>query len=119
MKAYCMNCGHPNEYSGAIPKKCEKCGTEFSVARVEFKVNLASKDSVTPMRELIQEQLDDSEFDSFMQGSVEPMSQDEIKGIFLKDADRGINLKDLMAEAAKEPSKKTPKLKKRTPRRRK
>lgn len=103
MKAYCLNCGHPNEYSGVMPNKCEKCGTEFAVARVEFKipVHQSSSNTKESVKEFIQDQLEGSEFDSFMQGDAEPFSEDEIKRIFLKDADRGINLRDLMAEGAK------------------
>ena len=118
MKAYCMNCGHPNEHSGKIPNKCESCGTSFEVARVEFRIPIPSKSSVSSMKELIQDQLEGSEFDSFMEGAPEPFSEQEINAIFLKDADRGINLKDLIAEGMAQQAKATKtKAKKRVPKR--
>jgi len=103
MKAYCMNCGHPSEYSAVAPEKCEKCGIEFATAKIEFTLHVQpDKDKkARPIKEIIQEQLEGSEFDSYMEGEPEPFSQEEIQNIFLKDVERGINLKDMMAEGAK------------------
>ena len=98
MKAYCMNCGHPTEYLAAPPQKCETCGLLFAKAKVEFTLRINPDQKPRPIKEVIQEQLEGSEFESFMEGAPEPFSEEEISNIFLKDAVRSINLRDMMAE---------------------
>ena len=117
MKAYCMNCGHPSEYSATPPKKCEKCGIEFAKAKIEFTLRIQPDEDKKsrPVKEVIAQQLEDSDFDSFMESEPEAFSEDEIQGIFLKNSDRGITFKDMVAEAAAEiaAGKTKPKIKKR------
>lgn len=115
---YCLNCGYKNETSGGMPKKCAKCQTDFqSMAKDIIRIYKKDEDKVIDLTndENELEQVEGSEFDSFMDEEPESITQDEIQKIFLANTNRGFNLRDFMQQELKKIEHTTASTKKSTP----
>ncbi len=101
MKFYCFACGAPNNHLGIKPKKCHQCGADFATEAKKILTSpiIKNDDYITA------DNLDDSESYPNIE-EPEPISQEEIERIFLADAHKSINLRDLMAEGNRKRSQK-------------
>jgi len=99
---YCLNCGYKNELSGAMSKKCAKCHTDFqSMAKDIIRIYKKSEDNVVDLTKDELEEVEGSDFDSFMEGEPEAITKEEIEKIFLANANKGFNLRDFMQQELK------------------
>jgi len=115
---YCLNCGYKNEISGALPKKCVKCQTDFqSMAKDIIRIYKKDEGNVIDLTkdENELEQVEGSEFDSFMEEEPEAITKEEIEKIFLANANRGFNLRDFMRQELDKIEKTTANTKKSKP----
>lgn len=116
---YCLNCGNKNDYSGAPPKSCAQCKTDFQtvakdIIRIYKKEAALDPSFVKVEQENNLEEVEGSEFDSLMEEEPEAITQAEIEKIFLANASRGFNLRDFMRgelDKIEQTSKKQPKAK--------
>jgi len=97
---YCLNCGYKNELSGAMPKKCAKCQTDFqSMAKDIIRIYKKSEEgNAVDLTKDELEEVEGSDFDSFMEGEPEAITEEEIERIFLANANKGFNLRDFMQQ---------------------
>ena len=102
-----MSCGHTNEYSAAAPKKCEKCKQEFTAVAKDVIRIAQQRDDKPPkvtkavFEEEDEDEIEDSDFEGYMDFEPEPVSESEMSRIFLANASKPINLKDLVEQGEK------------------
>lgn len=119
MKKYCPNCGYGNEYIGNIPQTCEKCQTSFATMIKQMikerpNINQLTQDSDNNIPDPINE-IEGSEFDSYMEEQPESMSEEEISKIFLAGGSTGFNLGKFIEQELKKNGVDPVKPKRRTP----